>query len=251
MRNVSIVEFPKEKYKPVTQLSHYITCEFAFVNEKYEEIMQRVTCKDFMNVPNWAMKTGNVDRVYGWTYNFKETPYDLNVTRISFYFPNNSQRANFIKNIGYLNEIEKEYEIGLTEILSTQDEEVLIVEGDKVWQSNCWKMSMYMMYLRRIAHTNPAKPYSTSSDHNTMQYFKNHKNCDKNLMTYIHESFDEFQNEFSVSAAHSSSGGISMASYQEYITYKEEHKNMSAWSRRAMEMCNVPNPNFKQLKEAA
>lgn len=204
-----------------------------------------------MNVPNWAMKTGRVDTVYGWTYDFEEAPYDLEVTRISFKFPDTTQRDNFIKNIGYLNDIEKEYGIGLTEILSTQNEKVLVIEGDKVWQSNCWKMSMYMMYLRRIAHDNPAKPIFDSSDASAIRFFKHNGNCDKILMTYIHESFDEYQNEWLVNQAHSSSGGRSMGEYRSYLNAEDAHTYLEPWQLRACQMVNVVNPNFKQLKEAA
>lgn len=256
MRNVELVEFPKEQYKDVTQMSQYIRVSFAFVNEKYEEIMQRVKCKDFMNVPNWQRKTGIISRVYGWIYNFKKDPYDVNVTRISFDFEEPNQRDNFIKNIIHLNEIENKYNITPTEILLTQNPNVIIVEGDKVWQSNCWKMSMYMMYLRRMGHENFNAPVTNSYDASYKQQFDNKKETEHNMMSYIHSDIAEtVERKYNISTAHSGSGAMTILYNRNLV---DKHGNilekyaglLSEDQLIITRLVTIPNPDFV-MKEAA
>lgn len=256
MRKIELNIFPKENYVHVTQVGQFIDVGFAFVDKDYSQIMQDVKCKDFMNVPNWQRKTGEVRAVYGWTYDFKKTPYDVDTTRISMHFSNKVNAENFAKNITHLNEIEVKYNITPTEMIATQDPKIYVVEGDTVWQSNCWKMSMYMMYLRRMAHKDFTKPDPCSSDHSFMTSFNNSRNAEHNMLTNIHNNYDHIETLYGLGTAHSSSGAMNILNMARYIdkntgkVLKEYAKYMTTGQMELSNIVGSPNPDFK-MKEAA
>lgn len=258
MRKVTLNLFPQEKYVEVTQIRQFINVTFAYVDKEYTQIMQDVRCKDFMNVPIWQRKSGKSELIYMWRYNFKDTPYDVDTTRISLRFAKDGDRNNFVNNIKYLNDIEIKYGITPTEVLETQDISIVVVEGDKVWQSNCWKMSMYMMYLRRIAHKNPNEPHENSSDYEFLNYFNNHAPimAEHNMMTNIHVDCDYMEEEYSGYTAHSSSGPMNFLSTLRYVNkstseLREDCSRLFSTQQKHMcELVRIPNANF-QLKEAA
>lgn len=256
MHKVELVEFPKADYRPVTQLGQYIGASFAFVNEKYEEIMQRVMCKDFMNVPNWQRKTGKDVFVYGWRYDFKTTPYDVNTTRISFEFKEQTHADNFVRNIRlHLNKIEEKYGIKPTVVLNTQHDNVKVIEGDTVWQSNCWKVSTYMMYLRRCGHNNFLKPHANSSDHSFKERLDSIKNSEHNILTNIHNDYDSLEANYSASSAHSGSGLMSMLGYARFVDWEtleipKQYREAMGMDKRIIDWVKIfthVNPDFKEV----
>lgn len=201
---LTLYEAREEFGQMLCESSQEMEIRFAYVNSKYEQVTRNFRCKDYMNVPPFVMKnpshSGN--RVYGLSYSSVKHPIDMDVTRISIWFKDKNNVPNFIKNMAELNKIEEYYKIPLTKLLTTQHDDIVVIEGDKAWQSNCWKMSMYTMYLRRMGWMNFSKPGGT--DYSYARNLNNNKGIEDAFLSLINTEFTE---DFrGVGGAHSSSG---------------------------------------------
>lgn len=65
-------------------------------------------------------------------------------------------KEKFLKNIEWLHEREDKAKVVHSEVLSTQIENLYVVEGAKYWKDSCWKIMLYTFYLRCCAaYANP------------------------------------------------------------------------------------------------
>lgn len=138
--------------------------KFAYVNDKYQRVHQPCKCRDFLGDMIWSRKKGQAIQIYGLSYNFAEHPYDTEVTRFALNFPSSQSAENFKKNIGYIHAREKKYNVPtISKILDTTTPNVLIIESDKVWQSDGWKLSLYTFYIKLMSYDDVANPKSPES----------------------------------------------------------------------------------------
>lgn len=152
MEQVKLVKFKNPKN--TNEIFQSLDIKFAFVNSSYEQISNPIKCRDFLGDCIWSKKTGNKARIYGFEFDYKDTPYDTEVLRMSLTFPNGESQTNFVNNISKLHEREVKVGLSLTKIFTTQDKSILVIEADKTWQSSIWKVSLYTFYLKLISYKN-------------------------------------------------------------------------------------------------
>jgi hypothetical protein len=128
-----------------------IDVKFAFVNSNYEEVSKPAKCRDFLGDCIWSYKTKKNVQIYGFNYSYKDSPYDLETLRLSLTFPDFDTMKIFKSRWKEIISKKEKKALGLTrktEVLETDQKLTLIVEADKLWQSNTWKLSLYTFYLK-------------------------------------------------------------------------------------------------------
>lgn len=150
MKSVKLKLYPN--YVKTVDAFQTLDIKFGFVNAKYEEVSNPSKCRDFLGDCIWSMKTGNEAQIYGFQYNYADMPYDLETTRFSLQFPNEESKGYFLTNLPQLHEKEAKAGVKLTEVFTTNHKDRLIIEADKSWQSNLWKLSLYTFYIKMISY---------------------------------------------------------------------------------------------------
>lgn len=167
--------------------------KFAFVNADYQRVHQPCKCRDFLSDMLWSRKKAEPIQIYGLTYNYAEHPYDTEVTRFALNFPTQEAADNFKKNISYLHEREEKYKVAsLSKILDTDTSNVLIIESDKVWQSDGWKLSLYTFYIKLMSYYDVTRPKSPEERYlRALTPEKEHQ-----FLSHLHTDFpDSLHNE--------------------------------------------------------
>lgn len=143
----------------LTEIFQSVDIKFAHVNDKYEQVHQPCKCRDFLGDMMYSRTREKPIHIYGMHYDYTENPYDNETTRLSLKFPSKDQRENFINNFVYLTSREEAHGIPKSIILDTDQENTLIIEGHKDWQSAVWKLSLYTFYMKVMSyqHTNELK----------------------------------------------------------------------------------------------
>ena len=141
----------------LTEIFQSVDIKFALVNNKYEQVHQPCKCRDFLGDLMFSRKWGIEVSIYGMKYDYAKSPYDTEVTRISLKFPDKNAKTNFINNFTYLTSREQVYNIPVSVLLETDQENTLIVEGDKNWQEAVWKLSLYTFYMKVMSYKDTSK----------------------------------------------------------------------------------------------
>jgi hypothetical protein len=146
----------------------------------------------------------------------------LDVTRFSLRFPNPETRDNFIKNFSFLTDKEKAYGIPESKLYTTDDPATFIIEGDKVWQSNVWKISIYTFYIKLMGYKDVTKP-----SHPESAYLSKYGPLEDKFLSKINLDVDDTLED--IDMAHNYSGFYSVITYPQYnmvakyILEKEDH----------------------------
>lgn len=140
------------KVNNLAEIFQSIDIKFAFVNDKMEQVSVPAKCRDFLGDCLWSKATGkNVD-IWSFIYNYKETPYSDSKLRLSLKFPDMPTKEVFLSHIDYLHTKEKQAGTSLTKVFNTQEEDTLLIESSKYWQSAVWKISLFTYYLKVMSN---------------------------------------------------------------------------------------------------
>lgn len=150
MKKIKLV---KTEVKSLSEIFQTLDIKFAWVNKKFEEVSTPAKCRDFLGDCIWSKKTGKASSIYGFKYNYKESPFDG--CRFSLKFPDDTSKANFIKNLSYLHEREKQAGVKLTKVFETQELNTLVIKGSNTWANATWKISLYTFYLKVMSYASP------------------------------------------------------------------------------------------------
>lgn len=134
----------------LVEIFQSLDIKFAFVNRKMEQVTVPAKCRDFLGDCVFSKRYKKAVSIYSFKYNYLDKPFDD--CRFSLKFPNSSSMENFINNINYLHEREKQAGVKLTEIFSTDKKDTLVVEGSNYWINSVWKISLYTFYLKLISY---------------------------------------------------------------------------------------------------
>ena len=63
---------------------------------------------------------------------------------------------NFIANLTYLHEKEKQAKVKRSKIFTTDDKSTLVIEGANWWIKSIWKVSLYTFYLKVMSYKSVA-----------------------------------------------------------------------------------------------
>lgn len=131
----------------LSEIFQSLDMKFSFVNRN-KQVSMPAKCRDFLGDCIWSRVQEEPVNIYGFQYDYKKTPYMLSKTKLSIKFPNKATKANFMSHLEYLHEKEKKAKVTLTNIIETDDKDVVVVEGSKHWQEHPWKLSLYTFYLK-------------------------------------------------------------------------------------------------------
>jgi hypothetical protein len=140
----------------LAEMFQSISVKFAYVvKEKdtyntYRQIHTPVACRDFLGDCIGSRKKKKIVNIYNFNYSFKNTPFDTKILRLSITFPDNNIQTTFMSKAKDLNLFPgmKLY------LFSTNHKDTIILETDKIWQSNVWKISLFTFYLKLCCYEN-------------------------------------------------------------------------------------------------
>lgn len=146
---LTIKQKPKEYLNEIFQS---LDIKFSFVNKDLEEITTKAKCRDFLIdvlLSNFYNKP--VD-IYGFKYDFKKDPYDLDTLSLLLTFPSVACKNIFLSRVKELNIIEKSIGVSTSVIYKVKGySNQLVIEADKLWQSAPYKISLYTFYIKRFS----------------------------------------------------------------------------------------------------
>lgn len=162
MKKINLVNI---KVDSLSEIFQSMDVKIAYVNRKYEEVSVPAKCRDFLGDCIYSRKTKQSVGIYGFHYNYQDKPYDD--CRFSLKFPDDASRANFVKNLSYLHEKEKQAGVRLSEIMETQHDNTVVIEGSNWWISTIWKVSLYTFYLKVMCYPSLANLKSPENSYIT------------------------------------------------------------------------------------
>lgn len=190
MPKVKVIKYVYPENYPhfkLNEIHQDMNLRFAILDRNYQQLNLPAKCRDFLGDFIWSRITGNPVKIYGMQYSFKETPYDIETTRFSLSFPNDVSFINFKENFHIFTEMEREYSIPESKLLTCTVKKMLVIESDKVWQSACWKLSLYTFLLRLLCYKEGEALGSPDYSYNsTLTKSRKH-----NLMTNIFNEEDD------------------------------------------------------------
>lgn len=147
----NLVEYDKYPQE-INELYSKTKLKFAFIGENNNQLHQPTFCRDILTSVLWGSYYKEKVRQCYFVYDYEENPLDIKNTALSLYYTDISKSKKEIsclkRNIKYLNNLEKFFNIEPTNLYKTQDNNTLVVKGDKGWQTTNWKISLYAFLLR-------------------------------------------------------------------------------------------------------
>ena len=150
-----MIKLTKFKSTNLAEIFQAIEIKFAFVKKienKYTQIHSEVKCRDFLGDCIWSKARGEKVSIWKFNYSFAKNPFDDDCLRLSIAFPDIETKDNFTNN--YQKLVAKELEANTIQsvILETEDPLCIVLEADKAWQSNIWKISLYTFYIKLFSY---------------------------------------------------------------------------------------------------
>jgi hypothetical protein len=152
MTQVTLV--PYEDNLKLAEIFQSLDIKFAFVtgnSPEFKQITMPAKCRDFLGDCIFSRVKNRAVGIWGFNYNYKKNPYDLDAVKLSLKFPEGKEAINIFKEKAeaFLHEKEKQAGITqLTKVYETNDKKTLVVVGDKSWQDSPWRLSLYTFYLK-------------------------------------------------------------------------------------------------------
>jgi len=140
------------KVSNLAEIFQTVNLKFAFVNAAYEQVSSPCICRDFLGDCIWSYKTKEAVGLYGFKYSFADSPYDLEKLRLSLTFPTDESKINFLGNLAYLEDKQDLVGLKYKLVFSTQLKDTLVIELDKEWQADPWKLSLLTFYLKIMCY---------------------------------------------------------------------------------------------------
>ena len=150
MKKITLV---KHKGLNLAEIFQSLDIKFAFVNKNGEQVSAPGKCRDFLGDCIWSKKYNEKAYIYGFTYNYSETPYDD--CRLSLKFPSTEAMTNFLVNLPYLHEKEKKAGVKRSVVYETQEKDTLVIAGSNWWINAVWKISLYTFYIKVMSYKTP------------------------------------------------------------------------------------------------
>jgi hypothetical protein len=214
----------------LSEISQSMDIKFAFVTKiddnNYKQVMTEVKCRDFLGDLLYSRKYSKPASIYGFNYNYKESPYDDDKLRLSLKFPVPEAleffRGNYGSNVRYAEQLSK---VEPSIIIETNIPNTIIIEADKAWQSEVWKLSLFTFYLKLISYQD-----LNSIKQPELKYYTTLKKSNKEdfLLSLINKDNKDTINS-EIHYAHNDSGFISLINNRHYLSSKN-----SFWKE-----CNV------------
>jgi len=214
----------------LSEISQSMNIKFAFVTKiddnNYKQVMTEVKCRDFLGDLLYSREHSKPASIYGFNYDYKESPYDDDKLRLSLKFPVPAAleffKGNYEGNIRYAEHLSK---VEPSIIIETNIPNTVIIEADKAWQSEVWKLSLFTFYLKLISYqdlNNIKQP--------ELSYYTTLKKSNKEdfLLSLINKDNKDKIN-IEIGCAHNDSGFISLINNRHYLSRKN-----SFWKE-----CNV------------
>jgi len=158
---------PIEKKLHLSEIFQSLDIKFSFLDKNYRQVTVPAKCRDFLGDCIFSRIKETPVNIYGFSYDYSESPYYLDKTRLLLTFPSILVKNKFIRNLNTLHSLEEEAHLCLTKVYKVEGANLaLIVEGDKNWQEDSWKISLYSFYLKKLSYSSdkcllyPEKDYN-------------------------------------------------------------------------------------------
>ncbi len=214
-----------EVCKFLSEINQSMDIKFSFVHKiddnNYEQIMTEVKCRDFLGDLMYSKTYSKPVDTYGFQYDYSKNPYDEDKLRMSLKFPNEETKNNFLTNsINLIRDIEKKANVEPSVFYHIKDSNYLIIESDKHWQSEVWKLSLFTYYLKIASY----KDLSCITQPEL--YYKNRLDTSKKEDYLLSKLTLDNKDKISenIREAHNDSGFISLISGNHYLS-----KQKSFW----------------------
>lgn len=132
--------------------------QFSYASKKddtYEQLNPFFICRDFLGDVLYAEEENKEVAVYGFEWNPKKKKIDRDATRLLLTSASEGHLTNIVANYGAILEpIEKKNDFEPTKLtLLHQDKKsYLVVEGDAVWQSSIFLMSLFSFFMKVLSY---------------------------------------------------------------------------------------------------
>ena len=150
---VTIKKF--DGYQHLAEIFQDLDLKFSFVKNN-KQVTMPAKCRDFLGDCLWSRATKKKVSIYSFEYDYKETPYEVKEVQLTIKFPDENKRINFINNLAFIHEKEKQAGIKkLTKIEETQEKDTLFITASKLWQGLPWTLALYTYYLKVMSLKDP------------------------------------------------------------------------------------------------
>lgn len=148
--------------KPLIEDRQYQDAKLAFAHKEdftVTELHPKCYCRDFLTDILIAEKLKYRVNKYGFNYDPEKTKIDLDKTRLLYTLSTQIQKESLYKNLHILNKIEKELNVSLTTIISTEDEYIFLIEGSNWWLQTTIHFSFYTFLLKCLLYKYTTKSW--------------------------------------------------------------------------------------------
>jgi hypothetical protein len=138
-----------------SEIFQAVDIKFAFCHkdgDSYTQLHKHIKCRDFLGDVIWSKCTGKKAAIWGFSYDWKTNPYDDDKLILSLKFPNQGVEEIFVDNFHHLNDKEMQANTNKSSLFKTDKELYWIIEADKAWQSNIWKISLYTFFIKLLSY---------------------------------------------------------------------------------------------------
>lgn len=126
-------------------------CKFSYAKKQDDKVVvlhTPVLCRDYLNdTLVWKAKEYPESRIYG--YDFCG---DIDTERTTLYLTEEFYENPLKQNIAFVNKLEAEVGLPLTEV-TTDDNKNFLIQADKWWMTTTVHLSWFTYLLRQLTHT--------------------------------------------------------------------------------------------------
>ena len=133
-----------------------LVVKFCFAKQTQEELYENMTywseCRDFMGDAVCGMADGKEKYIYGFKYNPKEKPLDMNHCIIGMRFPNAETQKTFFENVKFIEDFMAKFELPYVwSVRKFQGSpKTIAITLNNFWQQTTFNISFITFLLKSI-----------------------------------------------------------------------------------------------------
>lgn len=142
----------------LAEIGQDIVLRMAYVHKEqdgtYTQLHDGVKCRDFLGDAVWATQQKIKINIYGFTFDGKKKPIDLDKMRLVLDFSScEYNKKAFLNNFDIVHRIEERHKLPKTRIYSVKDNKnKYILEASKFWQKSVFNVSLYTFLLKCMCY---------------------------------------------------------------------------------------------------
>lgn len=152
------MNFVETKYTQIyAEIGQSLDVKFSFVKRKdkntYTNMFNPVKCRDFLGDCLDAIQHQKVNNIYGFTFDGKKNKIYKSKTFLSLHFPNVESKQIFLNQSWLLTIYSMDQaEVGDVYVTDIPDQNIVLVEASKFWQSSIAAMSLFTFLIKCLCY---------------------------------------------------------------------------------------------------